>query len=122
MKTGYDSFEDLHIWQEGIKLCVDVYHILKDNKNFGLRDQIQRSAISVPSNIAEGFERHTDKEFIRFLYMAKGSCGELRTQILVAISVFAIEPEYGQPLIDRARKISGMIQNLIKARKRNGKR
>ena len=122
MKTGYDSFEDLIVWQESMKLCVDVYREFNACKDFGLRNQIQRSAISVPSNIAEGFERHTDKEFIRFLYMAKGSSGELRTQLLIAVSVSAIQHELGHGLIERAKKISAMLQKLIDARKRNGKR
>lgn len=122
MNSGYDTFEDLRVWQEGMKLCIDVSNTFKDNRNFGLRDQIQRSAISVPSNIAEGFERQTDKEFIRYLYMAKGSCGELRTQLLIAISVSAIPTEHGQMLINRAKRLSGMLQKLIDARKRNGKR
>ncbi len=122
MSSGYDSFEDLRVWQQGMKLCIDVYNIFKDNKNFGLRDQIQRSAISVPSNIAEGFERQTDKEFIRYLYMSKGSCGELRTQLLIAVSVSVIQQKQAGDLIDRAKHISAMLQKLIDARKRNGKR
>lgn len=122
MNPGYDTFEDLRVWQVGIQLCIDVYTIFKDNRNFGLRDQIQRSAVSVPSNIAEGFERQTDKEFIRYLYMAKGSCGELRTQLLIALSVSAIPQEQGQLLINRAKRLSGMLQKLIEARKRKGKR
>lgn len=122
MNPGYDTFEDLRVWQVGIQLCIDVYTIFKDNRNFGLRDQIQRSAVSAPSNIAEGFERQTDKEFIRYLYMAKGSCGELRTQLLIALSVSAIPQEQGQLLINRAKRLSGMLQKLIEARKRKGKR
>lgn len=122
MNSGYDSFEDLRVWQRGMSLCVDVYNVFKDNKNFGLRDQIQRSAISVPSNIAEGFERQTDKEFIRYLYMAKGSCGELRTQLLIAATVPVIPQTQANDFIDRAKHISAMLQKLIEARKRKGRR
>lgn len=118
----YDSFEDLWIWQEGMKLCTDVCLVMKDNRNFILRDQIQRSAISVPSNIAEGYERQSDKEFIKYLYIAKGSCGELRTQLMIALTLQAIPKETAERFIERAKKLSGMIQNLIKSRKHKGKR
>jgi four helix bundle protein len=78
---------------------------------------MQRSALSIPSNIAEGFERHSNKEFIQFLYIAKSSCGELRTQIFVAIEVGYFDRNLGMELIERTRKISAMIYKLIKTRK-----
>ena len=122
MDSGFDSLEDLIVWQKSMRLCVDIYELFRHNKEFELRTQIQRSVVSVPSNIAEGYERQTDKEFIRYLYMAKGSCGELRTQLYIAISISTIEKESGMTLVDRARHISGMLQKLIDARKRGGKR
>ena len=73
------KFEDLNVWKESVKLSVNIYKALKNCKDFGLRDQIQRSAVSIPSNISEGFDRKGNKEFIQFLYIAKGSCSELRT-------------------------------------------
>ena len=79
------NFEDLDIWKEGMRLSVSVYKLMNDCKDFGFKDQIQRASVSVPSNIAEGFERQTNKEFIQFLYIAKGSCGELRTQIYLFV-------------------------------------
>ena len=118
MENNFQSFEDLFIWQEGVELSVDLYTSLKGCKDFGLRDQIQRSSVSVPSNIAEGFERQTDKEFIQYLYIAKGSSAELRTQLYIASRVLIIEKDKCLSFIMRAKKNSAMIQNLISSKKR----
>jgi len=118
MENNFQSFEDLFIWQEGVELSVDLYTSLKNCKDFGLRDQIQRSSVSVPSNIAEGFERQTDKEFIQFLYIAKGSSAELRTQLYIASRVLIIEKDKCLSFIMNAKKNSAMIQNLISSKKR----
>lgn len=117
----YQSFEDLNIWKESMKLSIDVYALFRDCKDFGLKDQIQRASVSVPSNIAEGYERQSDKEFVRYLYIAKGSCGEVRTQLYLSISLKIIDSNIGNDLIDRAKKISSMIQNLISVRSKNFK-
>ena len=82
------QFEDLHVWQDARQLVAAVYTVSKTrtfNQDFGLRDQIRRAAVSVMSNIAEGFERGTRKEFIQFLNIAKGSNGEVRSQLCVAL-------------------------------------
>lgn len=71
MKEKIEKFEDLNVWKESMCLSVELYKSLKDCKDYGFRDQIQRSAISIPSNIAEGFERQSNKEFIQFLYFLK---------------------------------------------------
>ena len=102
-----------------MRLSVELYGSLKDCKDYGLRDQIQRSAVSIPSNIAEGFERQSNKEFIRFLYIAKASCGELRTQLYIAIELGIIDKKRGEEFIERTRKISAMLFKLIKFRKEN---
>ncbi len=73
-------FEDLEVWKEGMRLAVQVYRSMAGCPDYGLRDQMQRAAVSIPSNIAEGFERNTNKEFIRFLYISKGSCAEKKSQ------------------------------------------
>jgi len=86
-----EKFEDLNVWKESMKLSVDVYKAIKNCKDFGFRDQIFRSTVSIPSNIAEGFERQSNKEFIQFLYIAKASCGELRTQLYLAIKINLLE-------------------------------
>jgi len=110
-------FEDLEMWKEGMQVCVRVYELLKDCKDFGFRDQIQRAAVSIPSNIAEGFEQQTDKEFIHFLFIAKGSCGELRTQLYLAKELEYIQLEEFKALFDKIKRLSAMINNFIQARK-----
>jgi four helix bundle protein len=85
------SFEDLEVWQRSCDLAVEVCDAFKSCKDYGLRDQITRSAVSVPSNIAEGAERLSRKEFAQFLGYAKGSAGELRTQIIIASRLGYIE-------------------------------
>lgn len=80
-------FEELEVWKAGMELCSSVYALTNSelfSKDFGLKDQIRRSSISVPSNISEGFERDSKKQFLYFLVIAKGSCGELRTQLKIA--------------------------------------
>lgn len=110
-------FEDLDIWKEAVSLSLQVYEQLKDCRDYGFRDQIQRSAISVPSNISEGFERQTNKEFIQYLYIAKGSCGELRTQLYIASKVSIVKVEVAHQLIEEAKKLSSKIFKLIEYRK-----
>jgi len=78
------AFEDLIIWQKSRTLVNDIYKAFKDNRDFSFRDQIQRAVISIMNNIAEGFERKGDKEFIRFLNIAIGSCGEVRSMLYLA--------------------------------------
>lgn len=115
MSDKIEKFEDLKIWREGIELVVAIYSTLKDCKDYGLRDQMQRSAVSIPSNIAEGFDRNSNKEFVRFLRIAKGSCAELRTQLIIAkrISLFN-----STALIEDSRKLSAMIQKMISYREK----
>jgi len=84
-------------------------------KDFGFRDQICRSAVSIPSNIAEGKERETVAEFVRFLYIAKGSAGELRTQLFISRNIGYLTEDDFRKLTERVERISGMIGNLIKA-------
>jgi four helix bundle protein len=90
---------------------------MKDCKDFGFKDQIQRASVSVPSNIAEGFERQTNKEFIQFLYIAKGSCGELRTQTYLAKEFGYLHQDDFQNLLSSGKLLSAKIQNFIKTRK-----
>ena len=114
-------FEDLDVWKEAASLAVVIYKISGDgrlSKDFGLLDQLRKSAVSIASNIAEGKERGSVTEFTRFLYIAKGSAGELRTQIYIAQQIGYLEREKYQELNARAEKISGMLGNLIKALKK----
>jgi four helix bundle protein len=110
-------FEDLEVWKKAYTLSVNVYKTFLSCKDYSFKDQITRSALSIPSNVAEGFERQTNKEFIRFLYIAKGSCGELRTQLYIAIEIDYISSEEGTELIKTAEEISYMLNGLIQKRK-----
>ncbi|MEM9676337.1 MAG: four helix bundle protein [Bacteroidota bacterium] len=74
MSKKAKGFEDLEVWQESAALVVTLYKQLKDCRDFGMKDQMQQAAVSIASNIAEGFDRQTQKEFIQFLYIARGSC------------------------------------------------
>jgi len=100
-----------------MRLAVHLYDLLKDCRDFSLRDQIQRSAVSIPSNIAEGYERNSNKEFIQYLYIAKGSCSELRTQLYLAVRIGLFNKNSGDDLLENTRKISAMLFNLIKSTK-----
>jgi four helix bundle protein len=113
-----EKFEDLNVWQESVQLSIKLYVLLKDCRDFALRDQIQRSSVSIASNIAEGFER-TNKEFIHFLLISKGSCAELRTQLFIAKEIKLISNEESENTIEKTKKISAMLSNLIKIRKTN---
>jgi len=81
--VGVLKFEDLDVWKRSAALCAEIYKELSDLKDFGYRDQITRSSLSISSNVAEGFERQGKKEFINFLNYAKGSTGELRSQVYI---------------------------------------
>jgi len=113
----YNSFEDLPVWQEAKKLAVNIYkqtaQEIKLNKDFGLRGQIQRAAVSITSNIAEGFERGSKREFIQFLYIAKGSCGELRSQIHIAKDIGYFNMTKFKELYNLSLKINRQINGLI---------
>jgi four helix bundle protein len=113
------GFKELLVWQKARDLAVEIYKISQPGpfrSDFGLRDQLRRAAVSVPSNIAEGDERDTDKDAIRFLYMAKGSLAELRTQIEIARRIDYLSEEVFQGLEERAVIIGKMLGSLIKAR------
>ena len=83
----YSSFEELEVWKRSCRLAVRIYEVLKDCRDFWLKDQMTRAAVSIASNIAEGAERDSVSEFIRFLHIAKGSAAELRAQIYIAEAV-----------------------------------
>ncbi len=115
-KGKNNKFEELEIWKESMQLVTDIYQLFKDCKDFSFKDQIQRAAVSIPSNIAEGYERQSNKEFVRFLYIAKGSSGELRTQIYIAVKLKYIDQKSGNNIIETVSKISSMIYRLIEYR------
>jgi len=111
-----ETFEDLHVYQRARELTNTVYQVTKQDafsKDRALSDQIRRASVSVMSNIAERFERGTKTEFIQFLYIAKGSCGEVRAQLRIARDQDYIPASEYDRLHDLARKISGMLSNFI---------
>jgi len=107
------KFEDLMIWQESRKLINDIYKQLRGVKDYGFRDQIQRAAVSIMNNIAEGFERYSDTEFRRFLDISKSSCGEVRSMLYLAEDLEYLDKHHADDLRKRSRILSGSIQILI---------
>ncbi|MBV1720864.1 MAG: four helix bundle protein [Desulfomicrobium sp.] len=114
---AYRSFEELEVWKKSCRLAVRMYEALRACKDFGLKDQMTRSAVSIASNIAEGAERGSRLEFIRFLHIAKGSAAELRTQVYIAQQIEALPVSCAKELINDLKTISAMLQNLIKTLK-----
>ncbi|MFN3480677.1 MAG: four helix bundle protein [Thermodesulfovibrionales bacterium] len=117
---GYQNFKELKVWQEAKVLAVDIYKLTaqgKFSKDFGLKEQIQRSSVSIASNIAEGYECNSDKDFIRFLMIAKGSLGELRTQLEIAKEIDYIDENLFNDFESRCNKIGAMLTKLIQSRR-----
>jgi four helix bundle protein len=111
---GYCSFEDLEVWKRACRLAVQVYEALRDCRDYGLKDQMTRAAISIASNIAEGAERDSKAEYIRFLHIAKGSAAELRTQVYIAQRIGTLQADTTQEFITELKELSAMLQGLIK--------
>jgi four helix bundle protein len=115
------GFKELAVWQRSKKLAVDIYKVTGDgpvSRGYGLIDQMRRSAISVPSNIAEGDERDSDKDSARFFEIAKGSWGELATQVEIAVDVGYLRTERAAALSQECLEIGKMLGGLIEARRR----
>jgi four helix bundle protein len=111
-----ERFEELRVYQQAKKLTNEIYSATKKGpftKDFGLVDQLRRACVSIMSNIAEGFERGTRPEFARFLYIAKGSCGEARAQLEIAFDQQYLLPAEYERLRKLAQETSGMLSNLI---------
>jgi four helix bundle protein len=114
------NFENLKVWHRAVELAVSIYKLTGENKSFqkdfGLKDQMRRAAVSVPSNISEGDELGTDKQAIRQFYIAKGSSAELYTQLIIANKVGYITEEEIVYYLNECKGISAMLTNLIKSR------
>ncbi len=108
------SFEDLDVWKRSARLSATLYQQLGSLNNWGFRDQITRAGLSIPSNIAEGCERDSGPEVARFMTIAKGSCGEVITQIYVGIEAGFIDKEVGMSWVREAKEINAMLGALIK--------
>ena len=116
------NFQKLHVWQLAKELAVKIYRLTQKrpfSRDFGFMDQIQRSAISIPSNIAEGDESGTNKISIRYFYTAKGSVAELQTQLIISQEIGYIENGLKESLVNDCDRISIMLNKLIKARSSN---
>ena len=112
------SFRDLRVWREAMELAVTTYRFTGNfpkHELYGLVQQLRRSAVSVPSNIAEGKGRHTDREFTNFLYHARGSLLELQTQTLIAQELEYLSNENTKKLLDLASKVGRSLNGLINA-------
>jgi len=112
------TFEDLLVWQMGIELVKRIYVVTASglfSRDFGLRDQIRRASVSIPTNIAEGFERASRKEYLLFLNIAKGSAGEVRSLLLIAVEVGYLKRESYEKLREDVTKISAYLFNHMKA-------
>jgi four helix bundle protein len=120
----FKRFEEMPVWQDARKLTTLMYRLSNSGKfrsDFGLRDQVQRAAVSVMSNIAEGYERHTKREFIMFLMYAKGSVGELRSQLYVALDLEYLSREQFDDLHGLSLSISNQLAGFVSYLKKNGK-
>ncbi len=110
------NFEDILSWQKSQELALKIYKVFKDNRDYSFKDQIKRAVVSISNNIAEGFERNSNKELVRFLYIARGSCGEVRSMIYLARNLnYLSESEFKeiyQELIVISKLIFGFIRIL----------
>lgn len=113
------GFENLEVWKRGCRLVAAIYNAFTGCKDYGYKDQVTRAALSIPSNIAEGAERKSYREFIRFLYIAKGSAGELRTQLYIAPVIGLISQEVSRKLVSETKEVSMMLQGLIESIEKN---
>lgn len=110
----YQSFEELEVWKRACQLAVRTYELLHECREYGLRDQMQRAAVSIASNIAEGAERG-GKDFIRFLTIARGSAAELRTQCYIASKIGILTSEQMNQLVSELKEISKMLTGLARS-------
>jgi len=111
----YHSFEDLEVWKRDCRLAVEISRTLSKSREFYIRDQMQRAALSVPSNIAEGSERDSKLDYIRFLRIAKGSAAELRTQCYIAAKLEILKPDEATRFTKECKEIASMLQGLIRS-------
>jgi four helix bundle protein len=118
-----NSFEELTIWQKAQELGSLVYQFTESNqkvsKDFSYKDQIKRAVLSISNNIAEGFEYNNNNDFIRYLRIAKGSCGEVRNCLLFAVKIKYTSYENLEPIITYSKCLSSQIGNLLQYLKRS---
>lgn len=108
------TFEDIIAWQKSKELTTEVYGYFKNTRDYSFRDQIQRASVSIMNNIAEGFERKSNKELKQFLFISKGSCGEVRSMLHLASELEYLTKEISSKLSDKSIEISKMLSGFIK--------
>ena len=112
----YTTFKDLTVWQKAMDLCDEVYvlsKLLPKEETYALAQQMRRAAVSVPSNIAEGYKRNTNKDFIQFLSVSSGSNAEVETQIYIAVRQNLISEEQAKRALSICTEVSKMLNALI---------
>ena len=108
------TFEDLLVWQKSIVHSVELYKRFQLNTDFGFKNQIQRASISISNNIAEGFERGSDRDFRRFLFIAQGSCSEVKSMIFIAVKLKYISQDEFDIIYAQLTEIGRMLFGLMK--------
>ncbi|MBN2522999.1 MAG: four helix bundle protein [Bacteroidales bacterium] len=116
------SFEDLEVWKKSCRLAVRLYQLLKECRDYGMKDQMLRASVSIASNIAEGSERNSIPDFQRFLNISKGSAAELRTQVYISSEVDIFSKKDVKELISELKSISKMLRALSNALNKNHKK
>ncbi len=113
------KFEDLLVWQKSILLSMEIYRLYINNHDWGFKNQIQRASVSIANNIAEGFDRSSDKEFKRFLFIALGSASEVRSMNYLAAKLMYISSDEYNECNDHLIEISKMLNGLSRSLNRN---
>lgn len=108
------SFVDLIVWQRGKNLTIEVYKAFQDCKDFSFKDQVQRAALSIPNNIAEGYARRSDKAFKNFLYIAKGSAAEVESMLYIALELRYIDLPIQDRLINQTHEVLKLLSAFMK--------
>src|ERR1035437_9233308 len=109
------KFEDIVAWQKAQDLAVEIYGIFGMSKDFGFKDQMTRATVSISNNIAEGFDRSSNADFSRFLYIALASCSEAKSMLYLAERLKYISCQSKEDLLEKATEISKIINGLIKS-------
>lgn len=109
------KFEDIIAWQKAQEFAVEIYTVFKDLRDFSFRDQVCRAVVSISNNIAEGFDRSSNADFSRFLYIAIGSCSEVKSMLYLAVRLKYISNEQNKQLLEKGNDISKIIRGLIKS-------
>jgi four helix bundle protein len=118
----YHSYENLEVWKRSVDVAVRLYSLLENCRDYGIKDQMLRSAVSVPSNIAEGAERDSKRDFVRFLRISKGSAAELRTQLHIADRAKIVSAAPCAEIRSEVAEISRMLQGLVASLRRGSGR